>query len=284
MENKYKYLACSLLLAVLLFQPVNAQVLIGDTTTTNTVSDGAIFQLESSDKGLMLPRVALTSRTDNTTITPSLVEGLWVYNTASNGSGLDRVTPGFYFWDDTRWVRIYDEGYTVQFEQTVTERPQNTTQNYTIPGLDQNVTVPYTGTYEIHVSGYLAAANHLSSSEDGTVHGSYSLDIDGTRVAEANVTSNTKNTGGSFQALGRQCVIVHHVDLVAGTSYNIRVRARLWQHENINRNSLNVSSLCGGPFRGYAFFGICTSPYNGNLLGIDNAQDAYLTITLLRQY
>lgn len=283
MENKYKILVCSLLLGFLL-NPVNAQVLIGDTSTTNVVADGAIFQLESSDKGLLLPRVALTSRTDNTTITPSLVEGLWVYNTATSGSGLDRVTPGFYFWDATRWVRIYDEGYTVQFEQTSTERPQNTTTTYTIPGLDQNVTVPYTGTYEIHVSGYIAAANHSTSSVDGTVHGSYMLEIDGTKVGEVNVTSNTKNTGGSFQALGRQGVIVYHVDLIAGTTYNFRVAARLWQHANINFNSLNVSGFCGGPTRGWAFFGICTSPYNGNLLTIDNAQDAYLTITLLRQY
>jgi hypothetical protein len=144
---------------------------------------------------------------------------------------------------------------------------------------------PYTGTYEIHVTGYIAAANYSSSSREGMVHGSYMLEIDNVKVDESNVTSNTKRTPSSaFQALGRQTTIVHHVDLSAGTTYNFKVRARLWQQVNVNSNSLNVTSWCGGPTSGYAFFGICSGPYNGNSGLTDNAQDAYLTITLLRQF
>ena len=110
------------------------------------------------------------------------------------------------------------------------------------------------------------------------------LEIDNVKVAESTVSSNTKRTPtNAFQALGRQTTIVHFVNLNEGDTYNIRVRARLWDHENVDPNSLNVSSLCGGPTSGYAFFGICSGPYNGNNSITDNAQDTYLTITLLQQ-
>lgn len=281
MENLTKIKKYFLLLTILFSIGVSSQVVVGDTT----IDDGAIFQIKSDDKGLVIPNVALTSRNDITTIAPGLVEGLWVYNTATSGSGLDQVSPGFYFWDSTKWVRIYNEGYTKQFEQTSTVRSANTSTIYTIPGLDQDVVAPYTGTYEIHVTGYIAAANFSNSSREGMVHGSYMLEIDNVKVGESTVTSNTKRAPSSaFQALGRQTTIVYYADLIAGTTYNFKVRARLWQQVNVNSYSLNVSSLCGGPSSGYSFWGICSGPYNGNDGLTDNAQDAYLTITLLRQY
>jgi len=279
MKNlKIKYF---FLLSFLFSLNASSQVVIGGTT----IDDGAIFQMKSDDKGLMIPKVALTSRNDIATITPALVEGLWVYNTANAGSGLDRVSPGFYFWDSAKWVKIYDEGFTVQYEQTSTQRSNNSL-TVAIPGLDQEFLAPYTGTYEIHVSGYIAAANHSNTSYEATVLGSYMLEIENVIVAEALVSSNTKITppSSAFQALGRQVTMVYNVDLSAGTTYNIRVRARLWQTVNVNRFSLNVSSLCGGPTTGYSFWGICSGPYNGNSGLTDNAQDAYLTITLIRQY
>lgn len=277
------------ILLILLFITVGtfAQVLIDDGSTGGSISidDGAILQLKSSNKGLMIPNVALQSRNDITTI-EFPTTGLWVFNTGVSGTGEDRVSPGFYFWDSGRWEKMFNEGFTVQYEQTETVRAANTTTTYTIPGLDQNFTAPYTGTYEIHVTGYIAAANYLDTSREATVHGSYMLEIDNVKVAENTVSSNTKRTPtNAFQALGRQTTMVHTVNLIEGDTYNIRVRARLWDHENVDPNSLNVSSICGGAASGFAFFGICSGPYNGNdIATIDNAQDAYLTITLLSQF
>lgn len=262
----------------------SAQVVIGESSGDYSIDDGAIFQLKSDDKGLMIPNVPLTSRNDVTTISSPLVEGLWVYNTATSGSGLDSVSPGFYFWNGTTWEKIFNEGFTVQYEQTETLRAANTSTTYTIPGLDQTFVAPYTGVYEIHVTGYIAAANHVNTAQESTVHGSYMLEVDGTKVAENTISSNTKRTPtNAFQALGRQTTLVYLATLYEGTSYNIRVRARLWDHENVDPNSLNVSGICGGAATGYAFFGICSGPYNGNDGLTDNAQDAYLTITLLQQ-
>jgi hypothetical protein len=262
----------------------SAQVVIGELPAgDHTIDDGAIFQLKGDNQGLMIPKVALQSRNDITTIAPALVEGLWIYNTSNLGSGLDKVSPGFYFWDGTRWEKMFNEGFTVQYEQTETVRAANTTTTYTIPGLDQDLEAPYTGTYEIHVTGYIGAPNHLNTSFEATVHGSYMLEIDNTKVVESTVSSNTKNVPGAFQALGRQTSMVHLVTLTEGTTYNFKVRARLWDHENVDPNSLNVSGSCGGPTTGYAFFGICSGPYNGNNGLTQNAHDAYLTITLLQQ-
>ncbi|GEQ85526.1 hypothetical protein ULMS_10340 [Patiriisocius marinistellae] len=282
---KNYFLAQFLLIILTASVGTSAQVVIPDSTENHTIDNGAIFQLKSENKGLMIPKISLQSRNDITTIPATLVEGLWIYNTSNLGSGLNKVSPGFYFWDGNRWEKMFNEGFTVQYEQTETVRAANTTTTYTIPGLDQNFVAPYTGTYEIHVTGYIAALNHLNTAREATVHGSYMLEIDNTKVAESTVSSNTKKAPGTsaFQALGRQTTIVHIVDLSEGDSYNFKVRARLWAHENVDPNSLNLSSVCGGAATGYAFFGLCSNPYQGNNSFTDNAQDAYLTITLLRQ-
>ncbi len=276
MENLKIIKKYMFLLMILFAVDASAQVVIGGTT----IDDGAIFQMKSSNKGLMIPKVSLTARTDVTTIDPGNVEGLWVYNVANSGSGLDRVAPGFYFWDASKWVRIYNEGFTVQFEQTETQRSADNTTIYTLPGLDQDVVAPYTGTYEIHVTGYIACPSADDTSRDGTVVGAYMLEIDNVKVAESMVSSNTKIVTSHFQALGRQTTFVYHVDLSAGQSYNFKVRTRQWMHENAKLGSLS------GIYPGnYAFWGISSTPYNGNNIpAIDNAQDAYLTITLLRQF
>ncbi|MES2777389.1 MAG: hypothetical protein V4722_24635 [Bacteroidota bacterium] len=54
----------------------------------------------ASNKGLLLPRVALSNTTSFAPLT-AFVAGMAVYNTATAGD----VSPGFYFCDGTKWVR-----------------------------------------------------------------------------------------------------------------------------------------------------------------------------------
>jgi hypothetical protein len=58
-----------------------------------------------SNKGILIPRVALTSPTDMATI-PSPATSLLVYNTSST-TGL---TPGYYYWDGSKWVKLLITG------------------------------------------------------------------------------------------------------------------------------------------------------------------------------
>lgn len=71
---------------------------------TNNVAPSAKFQIESSNKGFLQPRIALDSTTDVTTI-DNPATGLMVYNTATAGSGATAITPGVHYFDGTRWVR-----------------------------------------------------------------------------------------------------------------------------------------------------------------------------------
>jgi len=92
-------------------------------------------------------------------------------------------------------------------------------------------------------------------------------------------TSSTKLTPSNYLALGQQITVPWNVDLSGGTTYTIVGRVRQWQQENVDTSSLD-SFVSGN----YAIWGIPTTLYNGNDLGVSNAQDAYLTITLLRQH
>ncbi|WP_281677380.1 hypothetical protein [Porphyromonas endodontalis] len=55
-------------------------------------------------KGILLPRVQLTGKTDRTTI-PNPAVGLVVYNLEDRGTGNDQVERDmFYFWDGAKWL------------------------------------------------------------------------------------------------------------------------------------------------------------------------------------
>jgi len=256
-----------------------SQVGIG---TTGPLADGAILHMESPNKGLMIPRVPLDSRLDMVTITPSNVEGLLVYNTATNGVGNISVSPGFYFWDGGEWVRMYDEGYSVHYEQTDPERADNQTTTYTLPNLDQTITIPFTGTYQIIVlAHYGTGLVRDAMVGDAASYCSISLEIDNVKRSEIFISSVSKRFNGAnigtFNALASQGKIVFNVDLVAGQSYNFKVRAREWAQVNSNGNF----GLIPGTF---GFWGIPTDLFEGNSGGNENGQKSSMTITLLRQY
>ena len=76
-------------------------------TNPTTISPSALLELESPNKGILMPRVALTSTTDITTIvTPA--NALTVFNTATAGATPDNVLPGYYYYStiDAKWVRL----------------------------------------------------------------------------------------------------------------------------------------------------------------------------------
>ena len=70
-----------------------------------TPNTSAMLDINSSSKGLLIPRVLLTGTNDVTTITSPAVS-LLVYNTAANGTGETAVTPGYYYWNNTAWVML----------------------------------------------------------------------------------------------------------------------------------------------------------------------------------
>lgn len=71
---------------------------------TNTPSKSAAVDIVSSQRGLLVPRLALTQTTDQAPIPASIAPAtsLFVYNTAT----VNDVIPGFYYWDGAKWVRF----------------------------------------------------------------------------------------------------------------------------------------------------------------------------------
>jgi hypothetical protein len=94
------------LAATLSFGYANAQMKLGSNPTTT--NSNALLEMETTNKGLLLPRVALTSTTAFAPLTVH-VAGMAVYNTATAGD----VTPGYYFDNGTKWVRVADANAAV---------------------------------------------------------------------------------------------------------------------------------------------------------------------------
>jgi len=72
---------------------------IGPDTFDPEASAGV--EMRFTDKGLLIPRVALTSTSSASPIT-SPATSLLIYNTATAGD----VTPGYYYWNGSKWMRL----------------------------------------------------------------------------------------------------------------------------------------------------------------------------------
>lgn len=91
------------LISLAILWPVlsNAQVGIGVLIPEGS----AQLEVKSTTRGFLPPRLALTA-TNAATPVSSPVAGLLIYNTATAGSGATAVTPGFYYYSGTAWVRL----------------------------------------------------------------------------------------------------------------------------------------------------------------------------------
>lgn len=91
------------LIALLSINFINAQVGIG----TTVIQNGVELQIESNTKGLLIPRIALTSTILAAPVGPApIATGILIYNTATAGIGITGVTPGFYYWSGTEWTAL----------------------------------------------------------------------------------------------------------------------------------------------------------------------------------
>lgn len=78
---------------------------VGINATGATPDASAMLDIVSSNKGILLPRIALTGATDVTTIS-SPTTSLMVYNTATAGTSPNNVIPGYYYYNGTKWIAI----------------------------------------------------------------------------------------------------------------------------------------------------------------------------------
>ncbi len=168
------FLSLSLLAAVLL-QSVNAQMSVGTSAAPNA---NAVLDLVSGgNRGLLLPRVALTSTTAYAPLT-AWVAGMEVYNTATAGD----VTPGIYYCDGNRWIRTGTSSITRwrlssnSYNFTETDSQLTGTSSLPINELGcttgtNTVTIP-AGRYLIFINGDIPVAEYVRltlQSSTGTI-------------------------------------------------------------------------------------------------------------------
>jgi len=78
---------------------------------TNSPDNSAKLEISTASdpaadkKGLLIPNVALTA-TNSAAHVVSPATSLLVYNTATAGTAPNNVSPGYYYWDGTKWVRM----------------------------------------------------------------------------------------------------------------------------------------------------------------------------------
>lgn len=152
-DKKMVMRKCLLIVGLLFSLQMFAQTGIGTTSPDAS----AKLEVSATNKGFLPPRVALTATNATSPIT-SPATGLLVYNTASAGSSPNNVTPGFYYYNGSSWVKLIgatDNAANVTGTVAIANGGTGTTTGsitgtgaltFTAGGANQNITLTPSGT------------------------------------------------------------------------------------------------------------------------------------------
>ncbi|SDR09431.1 hypothetical protein SAMN05421664_3513 [Chryseobacterium soldanellicola] len=87
---------------LLIFPVINlySQVGIG----TSSPSTSAVLDITSTNKGALIPRLALIATNNKAPLSGNIPNGTLVFNTISNGTDATAVFPGVYQWNNGEWI------------------------------------------------------------------------------------------------------------------------------------------------------------------------------------
>ena len=150
---------------------IHAQVGVG----TLNPHKSAQLEVVADNKGILIPRIALNSITDQETMMNGNVQSLLVFNTTSN----EEIKPGYYYWFETKWQRLVtlsDINMLIEgLEDTNTKNVSLTVQNGNLTLTDsdgQMVEVPLTSLQNPETVTTLVNnenGTYTYTSENGTV-------------------------------------------------------------------------------------------------------------------
>ncbi|MGB0870121.1 MAG: hypothetical protein ACPGSD_11050 [Flavobacteriales bacterium] len=154
----------TLILSFVFTYSVNTYSQIGVGTTNPNAS--SILDVESTDKGILIPRIALTGDNDQTTINNPAVS-LLVYNTATVTGG-NAVQEGFYYWNGTIWVSITPAVDESKWEHVsgVGTKLKTKSDNTTVRSNDENIFVADNGNLGIGTAAPLGKIQANTTTED----------------------------------------------------------------------------------------------------------------------
>ncbi len=172
---------------------------VGINDDNSTAKASAMLDVYSATKGLLIPRIALTSITSVAPVT-SPVASLLVYNTATTGD----VTPGYYYWNGTsKWVRLVASSDPSNILKTVSKTVSATllkTENMVFASGDITLTLPIVTTAD---DGLEIAVKNV-----GTYTDLISIVPEAGKMIDANaISSLTRWHGRTFIARGSNWII-----------------------------------------------------------------------------
>jgi hypothetical protein len=136
-----KRLPTILVFLTLLAFSARSQNNVGINDNNSSPKASAMLDVYSTSKGLLIPRIALTSTTTAAPVT-SPEASLLVYNSATTGD----VTPGYYYWDgSSKWVRLVASADPAKNSGLATKTASATllkTENMVLASGDITLTLP----------------------------------------------------------------------------------------------------------------------------------------------
>ena len=162
MKNRILFLALTLL----------SLITYGQNVGIGTSSPNALLDVYSTADGILIPRVALTGTASASPLSSPTASTL-VYNTATAGSGATAVSPGFYYWSGTAWVRFIDNN-SLTGSTTVSNTSTDNTLSTTVNGITGS-TVPLINTNVLSQNG----SNQLINTINGLGSSPYTVGITG---------------------------------------------------------------------------------------------------------
>lgn len=195
MKNRYLHISALITVLTLCTQSVNAQQGFG----TNQPHKSAAIDIKSNSRGLLIPRVTLSSLTSQSPIATPVAEGLLVYNIGDSSDTNYNVDKGFYYWYNGKWNSFLTSLNSESTDDQVIESFEITS--------DHKLKIKIEGdsdTHEVNLAPYVNKSYTLSSSGNNMI-----LSVDGIALTPAasiisnntlsieNGTNNAKNLQSS---------------------------------------------------------------------------------------
>ena len=204
-NNYFNFKNRNLILLIIVFVSSVTFAQVGiNTTTPNAAS---MLDVTATNKGVLLPRVALTGSNDVATIaTPAT--SLLIFNTATV-TGANAIVQGFYYYDatTTKWVKLTaGDGSPLQYfnENRITAVPNTTTpvHRFAAIGADTNIDI----TISPKGNGAITANVADNGISGGNKRGNNAVDLqtfrdDKTQVASGNFSTVIGGNGNRAAGL-----------------------------------------------------------------------------------
>ncbi len=216
----------------------------------NTANPQAALDIQSSNYGVVMPRLALNSTLNESPASNpqggNIPAGTVIYNTATTNNGANDVSPGLYVWTGTQWDPQFDRKEQAMFESVLGIRtePLIGLLPASIGGLtNQTFTPTYTGTYKVIVSVNYGGGVAKQPDEDGSPAsdgdlniarqtGTFDFELDGVHryIPVGAYSTNYDNSvnipvGGDrkFYAIWQEYTWTGFVSLQAGVGHNFNL-------------------------------------------------------------